>query len=153
MSSQTYQINGYAGEQIRFDGNLATHCCPSCYIAHAYPLEMDKRARRFNSGDYPKNYITIYCPNGHGWSYTANSELEQAKRRAELAEEALRWTQDSLNRVKGERAHAEAQARGYKGALVKTQKRIAAGVCPYCNRTFADSRMARHIASKHKETP
>ncbi len=148
-----YTINGWAGEQIRFNGKLMTESCPDCHIIHAFPDEMYRRAQLYNSTDYPKNYVSIYCPNGHRWNYIGNnSELQKAKRRAERAEEALQWTQDRLTETRAERDHAEAQARGYKGALVKTKKRIAAGVCPYCNRTFTDSRMARHISTQHPGT-
>lgn len=140
-------------DQISFNGRLATASCPTCHIIHAFPEEMQRRALEYNKADHPSNFDTIYCPNGHTWHYRGdNSELQNAKRRAELAEEALQRTQDTLTRVKSDRDHAEAQARGYKGALVKTKKRLAAGVCPYCNRTFTDSRMAKHIASQHPGT-
>lgn len=114
---------------------------------------MKQRALEYNKADHPSNFDTIYCPNGHPWHYTgANSELQRAKLRAKLLAESLQWTQDRLTETRAERDHAEAQARGYKGALVKTKKRIAAGVCPYCNRTFTDSRMARHISTQHPGT-
>ena len=150
----TYTINGWAGEQIGFNGRLMTQACPDCHIIHAYPQELEDRARYWNSGDYPRNYVTIHCPNGHVWHYTGeDSELKKAKQLAKRLEDSLQWTQDRLSETKAARDHAEAQARGYKGALVKTQKRVAAGVCPYCNRTFTNSRIARHIATQHSGAP
>lgn len=137
-------------DQISFNGRLATESCPTCHIVFGFPEEMQRRALEYNLADHPRDHDTVYCPNGHPWSYTGdNSALQRAKRRAEKAEQALQWTQDRLNATKAERDHAEAKARGYKGALVKTQKRVAAGVCPYCNRTFTGSRIARHIATQH----
>lgn len=47
--------------------------------------------------------------------------------------------------------HERARTRGYQGALAKTKKRAAKGVCPVagCKRHFAD--VERHIASKHPD--
>ena len=154
MAGDVYTIRSYPGEVIAFDGKLAIHVCPTCHMTHAYPETLDRRALTYNRVDYPNNYVTIYCPNGHASQYTGDdSELKRAKQRAKQLEESLQWTQDRLNETKAARDHAEAQARGYKGALVKTQKRVAAGVCPYCNRTFTNSRIARHIATQHSGAP
>ncbi|HEX9950777.1 MAG TPA: hypothetical protein VGB53_03340 [Rubricoccaceae bacterium] len=46
------------------------------------------------------------------------------------------------NQVEAERQKRRAAAQ--KGAHTRTKKRIAAGVCPCCNRTFQD--LARHMA-------
>ena len=150
MSAADYTIKGWAGELVQFDGWLAVEICPGCHMTHAIPEEMWRRALLYNSGDYPGNYVSVYCPNGHRWRYAGHdSDLVKARREAEAAREALTWTQDRLNEAKAARGHADAQARGYKGALVKTKKRLAAGVCPYCDRTFTGSRMARHISERH----
>ena len=152
MPTAVYTIKGWAGELVQFDGRLAVATCPSCHMVYAIPEEMRRRALLYNSGDYPKNYVSVCCPNGHSWHYTGeDSALVKARREAEAVRDALTWTQDRLHDAKVARDHAEAQARGYKGALVKTKKRLAAGVCPYCNRTFTDSRMAWHIYDNHRD--
>jgi hypothetical protein len=42
---------------------------------------------------------------------------------------------------------AQASARAYKGHNTRIKNRIKNGVCPFCNRSFADVRA--HMASKH----
>lgn len=156
----TYTINGYAGEVISFNGNLATDTCPTCHIVHAFPEELRRRATFYNSTDYPKQHITIYCPNGHAWSYVGGGS-EAARLRAQLAaaerriadkQLALDWATDGRNRAKAEAAHERARANGYKGVVVKTAKRLRAGVCPHCNRSgFSEDRLVRHVNAKHPE--
>lgn len=156
----TYTINGYAGEVISFNGKLATETCPKCHIVHAFPEELQRRALLYNSTDYTKQHITIYCPNGHAWSYVGG-DSEQARLRAQLAEaerriadkqRALDWATDGRNRAQAEAAHERARANGYKGVVVKTAKRLRAGVCPHCNRSgFSEDRLVRHVNAKHPE--
>ena len=151
MPVETYEIRGWAGQAVRYDGAMRLVQCPSCHITHGIPEELNRRAVQFNSKDYPGNRVSVYCPNGHSWSYTGeDTALEKARARAKALEESLAWTQDRLNETRAARDHAEAQARGYKGAMVKQAKRVRAGVCPHCNRSgFEGDRLVRHINAKH----
>lgn len=45
--------------------------------------------------------------------------------------------------------HARNQARAQKAAKTRMKNRIANGVCPCCNRHFAN--VQRHIRTKHPE--
>ena len=131
----TYKINGWANEVVSFNYQLKVVVC-TCSITYAIPAEVVARLIRFNSHDYPQHYASTYCPNGHNWHYTGESpEAKTARERAEKAERALQWTQDELNTT--------------KKTLKRTEKRIHAGVCPDCNRTFQN--VARHMTTKHKQ--
>lgn len=82
-----------------------------------------------------------YCPYCQcSWGYYGNSENELLKK--ELAEEKLRKA----------RALADANEKGILldkavGSLNRLKRRIRAGVCPCCNRTFQN--LAAHIKTKH----
>ncbi|MEC4836842.1 hypothetical protein R2362_20105 [Mycobacteroides chelonae] len=116
------------------------HCC-NCGMAFAMPGEFERRRREDR-----KNF---YCPAGHGQHYTGKTEAEKQRERAdrlqrqvEAREADIRFEQRRLESER--RAHAAT-----KGTLTKTKKRIANGVCPCCNRSFAN--VARHVAGQHPE--
>lgn len=88
---------------------------------------------------------TFYCPNGHTRWYpgkTAAQEAEEQRQRAERLQKQLTRRGEDLQRER--RSHSAT-----KGQLTKTKKRIGNGVCPYCNRHFAD--VERHMGNKHPE--
>lgn len=95
-----------------------------------------------------------YCPNGHGNYYNKGKTAEQvAREKAEAERDAARSLAQRESRRR-EQSDAQArladyQRRAAKGQLTKTRKRIAAGVCPCCNRTFQN--VARHIAGQHPD--
>lgn len=100
------------------------------------------------SGDW------FYCPNGHQQRFT-ETDADRLRKKLELTEQARErariWAQSVQDQYDAERkSHAAT-----KGQLTKTRKRIAAGVCPCCRRTFAN--LGRHMTGKHpdyaQETP
>ena len=91
------------------------------------------------------DHATFYCPNGHGHWYPGESDLEKA-RAATLRAEAQR------DFARQERDRAEAERVKVERKLKRERKRVAASVCPCCNRSFMrETAMARHIATKHAE--
>ena len=95
-----------------------------------------------------KDGRNFFCPNGHVLSW---SESEADKLRKELA-------QEKLNRQQAERGKewAQVQKREAESAKLKVEKklrlqtkRVNAGVCPHCQRTF--QQLARHMQCKHKD--
>jgi hypothetical protein len=111
--------------------------CVNCGIAFAVP-DWWIQARRDDGKDF-------WCPNGHRLHFGQNT-LEQRLARAEQARDAARAharaVQDQNDAER--RAHAAT-----KGQLTKTRKRVAAGVCPCCNRSFQNLR--RHMAGQHPD--
>lgn len=91
--------------------------------------------------------FSLHCPLGHGFIPSGKSEADKV--RDELAREKHR-TEQARAEAEHERAMRESADRGAaarKGQVTKMRNRIAHGVCPACNRTFAD--LARHMGGKH----
>lgn len=94
-----------------------------------------------------KSWTCPYCKTG--WGYSNNNEnarlkreLEAEKRRKDAA--LARANEESQRRLK-----TEHRLRAQKGLATKLRHRAAAGVCPCCNRTFAN--LARHMGTKHPD--
>lgn len=114
----------------------------SCQIDFALPKVIDNQLRR-NGQDF-------FCPNGHRQAYilgpTAEEKLRQEN--ARLADEARR-AQESADYHREQRQAADRRASAARGQVTKIKNRVGHGVCPCCNRTFAD--LARHMAGQHPD--
>lgn len=111
---------------LSYTQTLTVVAC-TCGISYAIPEALEQQAR-----DHRRN---VYCPLGHSWIYTESTEERLEKER-----KAHRATRELL--AAEERSHSAT-----KGAMTKLKKRVEAGVCPHCNRTFQN--LARHMHSKH----
>jgi len=90
---------------------------------------------------FVREHTPFHCPKG--------CRLRFGKSDADVLREQLDTqmaaTQRANRRLQDERrSHA-----GTKGALTKAKRRIAAGVCPCCSRSFKQLR--RHMQSQHPE--
>jgi hypothetical protein len=116
--------------------------CGSCGVVYTVPEVMHDTMR--SEGGY------ACCPNGHKWGWA-----EGSKKRDELRAERDRLKQqiaqkdDEIRAERHAREEAERLASAAKGQITKLKKRAKGGVCPCCNRQFAD--MARHMETKHPE--
>lgn len=119
----------FAGEQFE----LMT--CIDCGIRHAVPAARIRHAR-----DYGGEY---WCPNGHrmGW-YKDNTTVDKQRRELDRLKQQMAQKDDEIGMW---RATADDQRRRRE----RLEKRAKAGVCPCCNRTFAN--VARHMKSKHPD--
>lgn len=134
-------------------GEVAFHTCPTCMMWHGIPIEIETAARA------RKGVMSIYCPNGHSWYFTAGESSETLLRRErdrlkqQLAEkeDAIRAERERADRrVLYEREQKEAaqrQAAARKGVVTRMKSRAAAGLCPCCNRTFEN--LHKHMGTKH----
>jgi hypothetical protein len=102
------------------------HCC-NCGVAFAIPLDLYNILRQTKR--------SFYCPNGHGQSFTAQTEAERLQKLLDQ-ETACRLNEEAL------RETAERKLR-------RLQKRIHSGVCPCCQRSFDNLRS--HMDTKHKD--
>jgi hypothetical protein len=98
---------------------------------------------------------TFYCPNGCPRAYCESTVTR--------LEKELKEKQDALDRQKIRLSQAEADARcernraerlkrsrdATRGVVTRIKNRVKNGVCPCCNRTFAD--LQRHMANQHPE--
>lgn len=131
-----------AGDRVTFTDDLyVTECC-NCSITFGIPVQLQQRAR-----ENPN--IWWYCPNGHHQHYPGKTEAAKVQEQLDREKRRNANLTSRLDQTQAERDHQAAVARGYKGALAKTKKRIGRGVCPCCNRHFAD--VERHMATKHPE--
>jgi len=90
------------------------------------------------------DHKTFYCPNGHSEYYPAENETERLRRELADTNKRLEFAKNEADSVRRQLSQAQI-------AIKKTRVRVARGVCPCCNRSFSNSRIARHIASKHPE--
>lgn len=87
---------------------------------------------------------SVYCP--ACGSMTCWRESEDQKRIKQL-EQKLQWEAQNAATQKAARVKAEASLVATKGVVTKLSKRVSAGVCPCCNRTF--KQLAQHMENKH----
>ena len=113
---------------------LEVHHCGVCGVIFALDVNFAD-ARRSDKQSW-------CCPNGHSFSWKGRPEVEELRDQVAAAQRRVRATQDLLHHE--ERSHAAT-----RGHLTRTKKRVAHGVCPCCNRTFAQ--LERHMASQHPE--
>lgn len=87
-----------------------------------------------------KDHKQFYCPAGCSNFYSQENESERLRRE----NERLRQDQARLcDEIGAANRRADAAERSKK----RIEKRVHAGVCLDCNRTFAN--MARHMETKH----
>lgn len=122
MSTQTYT------------GTLTVIQCAYCHMDFGVTPAFEKKRR--------DDHKTFYCPTGHSNFYPQNSETERLRASLDSAKAQLTHTRDQLQAT-------EYQRRAQKAQNTKLRKRIAAGVCPCCNRTFQD--LARHMDGQHPD--
>lgn len=126
------------GSTITTNVVLETLACGGCGIVFAVPDWKLKELRRTRA--------TFWCPNGHARGFT---ESEEDRLRLQLAR-AQRERDAASARAVHYRDQADATERvlrATKGQVTRLRNRVANGVCPCCNRSFAN--LARHMAGQH----
>lgn len=117
--------------------------CASCQIDFGIGEDFMRRRREDHNG--------FYCPNGHSNAYNGPSDTEkraqQAERELDAARSLAQRESQRRQRAEAEARTSDYRARAAKGQLTKARKRIAAGVCPCCNRQFQN--VLRHMAGQH----
>jgi hypothetical protein len=121
-------------ETLSYTGTLVVTRC-WCGLSHAIPSDLYEQAKR-------RKDVVVYCPLGHTWIFrdTDEERIKRLDRRLEATRDLLRAE---------ERSHSA--TRGHLTRAKKRERRVAAGVCPCCNRSFAN--LARHMAGQHPSYP
>lgn len=96
-----------------------------------------------------QDHKTWYCPNGHSRYYPAKSDVEKLSDELAASRRIAENERTRRQREQERREHAERQRAAARGQVTKIKRRIGRGVCPCCNRTFAD--LGRHMAGQHPE--
>jgi len=104
------------------------HVCITCGAPYTCPEAMIVHQRQ--NGGYH------HCPNGHsqGWNRDGSENAQLRRER---------------DRLKQNEARLEEELRAAERQAAKLKKRMGAGVCPCCTRTFTN--MARHMKTKHPD--
>jgi hypothetical protein len=118
--------------------------CPTCGLVYMLPETFVNRRR--------KDGQTFFCPSpavaAHRLSF-GETEADRLTAQLERTKRQLESAQARLTHERDQAAATERALRAQRGANTKLRKRISNGVCPCCNRTFAD--LARHIAGQHPD--
>lgn len=121
---------GYA---LRRDLDMTEMNCGTCGIDFMVPERWREERKKTGEG--------WYCPNGHCRVYK-ETRLQEVER--ELKQERQRSAMEAASRRSEEQGRLRAERE-----LKRITKRVNAGVCPCCNRTFQN--LARHMKTKHSE--
>jgi hypothetical protein len=117
---------------------LETVTCYSCGVLFAMPDNLMRRLRDTGAD--------FWCPSGHGQKFTRTTAQKLEEERVARLQERERWQ----TRVKAAQDQADATERSnraLRGVNTRMKRRVAAGVCPCCRRTFQD--LARHMTGQH----
>jgi hypothetical protein len=119
------------GACVNFSVQLYSITCYKCGIEFAVPNHWDNKRR--------DDHQTFWCPNGHPQSYVGKTQTERDL-------EAARQEVDYLRR---DAAFKAEQIKTLERKQKRQTRRIHAGVCPHCSRTFRQ--LAAHMKTKHAE--
>lgn len=114
--------------------------CANCGMTFAMPERYLRKLRQEGGA--------FYCPAGHSQHFR-ESEVKKLTKQLETAERQTKLVQGYYQAEQNDHEHTRNRLRATKGQLTKTKKRVANGVCPCCNRTFAN--LHRHMAGQHPE--
>lgn len=120
---------------------ITTACCV-CRVDIVMTPDQESQLRQ--SGG------TFHCIWGHAQHFTRGpSEADKLRQeRDRLKQQQARLIEE--RQAADRRADAaQRSARAFKGQVTRIKGRVAAGVCPCCNRTFQD--LARHMKGQHPE--
>lgn len=128
-------------ETIEVTTTLATNTCTQCGTLYAMPERMQQARRR--------DHATFYCPQGHQQYYPSKSDVERLEEQLVLAKRRAQFAEVSRDAARDQAQTAEHRRRAQKAVTTRIKNRIAAGVCPCCNRSFEN--LKRHMDGQHPD--
>lgn len=109
--------------------------CPLCGIYFAIPASRYRHLQELGGN--------FWCPNGHQLHFGDN-RADRLERTVKSLSERLANSFDELDRQR-------LVTKRIRQTQEKNRRRINAGVCPHCRRSFRA--LARHIKTKHPTEP
>jgi hypothetical protein len=119
-----------AGEITSYSLTMVTEVCINCGIPFAIPKNYQERLR--------EKHTNFFCPNGHTQYYPGESDTEKLARQLRERDNQLAQT-----------ATAKIQLENQLNEANRKLKKVAAGQCPCCNKTY--KHLASHMNKKHPE--
>ena len=130
---------------MTFTGELTIVTC-WCGTRHAIPAEM----RRFQLSEHSQGRSHyVHCPHGHTHAPAGESEVDRLKKQLAQKENTIAWERSRHDQTKAELRDTTNKLTAQKAAKTRLKNRIAHGVCPCCNRSFAN--LERHMKGQHPE--
>ena len=108
--------------------------CGECGIIFSVPKHWQEQRR--------ENGKSFYCPNGHCRAYV-ESEVQKLAKALAAERQRREWSEANERAARAAKEKAEAKT-------ARLQRRIKAGVCPLCKRSFVQLR--RHMECKHPDS-
>jgi hypothetical protein len=124
-----------------FTGVLVVQNCINCGTAFGVDREFDNQRR--------EDHKNFHCPNGHAQHYSGRTEAQKLQDALDLEKRLRGYAEARTTALRDQLGAAERSVRGQKAAKTRLKNRIAAGVCPCCNRSFEN--VARHMEGQHPE--
>lgn len=133
---------------IQQEVTLETIDCCSCGVLYAAPDTFLAQRR--------KDGVPFYCPSGHSQSFTKSdaarakelqAQLDQQKIKLSQAEASSRNWREWGNQQQDQKEALDRRLSATRGVVTRMKNRVANGVCPCCNRSFAN--LHRHMSNQH----
>lgn len=124
------------------DVKIVAYWCNGCGIAYGLPEGFIEARREDHQSWTCPNGCVRHFPAGSSEAERLRAEVKRLEQQRNLARQDRDWQREQ--RLKAERQRAAA-----KGQVTKIKNRVAKGVCPCCNRTFAN--LAAHMAGQHPD--
>jgi hypothetical protein len=124
---------------ISFTETLVVMTC-WCGINHAVPRDLQRyQQRQFDNGE---RITSIFCPLGHQHQPAGLGRAGELSAQLDAERTRTRRLREEVDRER--RSHSAT-----KGQITKLKRRVGKGVCPCCNRHFAN--VERHMATQHPD--
>ena len=127
--------------QFTLEGTFTLVTCANCGIGFAIPEHFETKRRA--------DHANFYCPSGHSNHWPHQTEAEKLRAAVASQKQIAELWQRRHEASQREAVAVGHQLRSTKGVVTRIKRRVAHGVCPCCQRTFAD--LARHMNGQHPE--
>lgn len=120
---------------------LCLETCLTCDLKFGVDSEFLRKRK--------EDHKNFYCPNGHGQHYPGLSENEKLRQEIEKLEQRVQFRDNTISEKNHTIEQLNYSVRAQKAAKTKIINRVKNGVCPCCNRSFAN--LQNHFKTVHPE--
>ena len=115
----------------------------SCSCGGVFAISEEFRRQRKADGGH---WFCPYCGNQRVYR---KSDVQALKEQVESLQHSVQWANDDAKWQRRQRERAERSLVATKGVVTRIKNRVSKGVCPCCNRYFAD--LHRHMERQHPD--